>query len=106
MALDYTYMFTGSSIFIHSEGKSWLVANSDSKYEKIAALIKEKAPFEKLKEVLDVDEKENLRQWCSDQLKGNKAGISIGESTVVRRVQYIVRSVPSTLVKTTLTMPL
>ena len=82
MALDYTYMFTGSSVFIHSEGKSWLVASTDSKYEKVAELIKKQASFEKLKEVLEVDEKENLRQWCSDQLKGNKAGISIGESTV------------------------
>jgi len=79
---EYTYMSTGSMLFVCGEGRTWLIGDSDSeKREKILELIKKKAPWKDLKEVLNVKNNEEIREWC-EKANIEGSGISFGSDTI------------------------
>lgn len=79
---EYTYMSTGSMLFVCGEGRTWLIGDSDvEKRDKILELIKKKAPWKDLKEVLDVKKDEEIREWC-ERTNTEGSGISFGRDTI------------------------
>ena len=83
--MEYTYISTKDALFVSGDGKCWNISSSESeKREEVLKLIRENAPWSRIKEKLEprIKEEDNLRKWCNDaSVEGS--GITFNDSTIL-----------------------
>ena len=80
---EYNYMFTGDTLFISAEGKTWLLGASDAeKRSKVLALIKEDKSWNEIKNELETDLASKMKKWC-EEASVEGSGITFNDATIL-----------------------